>query len=132
MFVNFFFFFLCIIFFSFFSRRFKMHVKTHGPCPIKCPECPRSFPSQQHLDNHLYYHKTTEPVSCDICQRNFKTKITLKNHISRVHKGVQYVQKSFSCTFCQVVFPNKDELKVHENAHTYEEKVRVCFNILIV
>lgn len=104
-----------------------MHVETHGPCPIKCPECPRSFPTQEHLDNHMHNHKITEPVFCDICQRNFKTRTTLKNHIARVHQGFQYVQKTFTCLFCKIIFANKEELKSHINIHTIEEKVIIFF-----
>lgn len=103
-------------------------METHGPCPIKCPECPRSFPSQEHLDNHLQCHKITEPVYCDICNRYFKSKTTLKNHINRIHQGIQYVQKTFTCIFCKNVFASKDELLKHRNMHTLEEKVRLFYN----
>lgn len=100
-----------------------MHVETHGPCPIKCTVCSRTFPTQEHLDNHMHHHKIIEPVYCDICQRNFKTRTTLRNHIVRVHQGVQYVQKTFTCLFCKIMFSNKEELKTHIKTHTFEEKV---------
>lgn len=102
-----------------------MHLETHGPCPIKCPECSRSFPSQEHLDNHLQCHKISEPVYCEICRHNFKTRATLKNHIRRVHQGIQYIQKTFTCACCKDVFTNKDDLKIHNETHSLEEKVIV-------
>lgn len=101
-----------------------MHLKTHGTCLFKCSECHRSYPSQEHLDNHLHCHKVTDPVNCDICKKCFKTRTTLKKHINRVHQGIHYVQKKFTCLFCNVVFTNNDELKMHSNTHTSEEKVR--------
>lgn len=99
-------------------------MKTHGPCPIKCLECPRLFPSQEHLDYHLHCHKITEPVYCDICHRYFKSKITLRQHINRIHRGIQYIQKKFTCVFCKNVFASKVELLTHTNMHTLKEKVR--------
>ncbi|XP_050527505.1 zinc finger protein 624-like isoform X2 [Daktulosphaira vitifoliae] len=104
------------------ARRFKMHVETHGSCPIKCPECPRSFPTQEHLNNHSTYHKLSDPVCCDICHQFFKTKTTLKSHIARIHQRVQYIQKTFSCIYCKTVYANKEELKNHVNKHTPKEK----------
>jgi len=105
-----------------------MHTETHGPCNIKCPECPRLFPNQRHLDYHLYYHKMAEPMYCDICQSHFKNRATLKMHIIRVHQGVQYIQKSFTCIFYNAAFIKKDVLKIHIDLHTIEEKVRL-FNL---
>lgn len=99
-------------------------METHGLCPIKCLECPRSFPTQEHLNIHLRCHKITEPVYCDICHRNFKSKVTLKKHNFRIHQCVQLVQKKFACVFCKNVFASKDELLTHRNKHTLKKKVR--------
>lgn len=105
-------------------------METHGPCNVQCPECPRLFPNQKHLDYHIECHKVSEPLNCEICQKIYKTRATLKSHVMRLHQGVQYVQKTFNCIFCKAIFINKDELKIHRDTHSFEDKVRfLCFFI---
>lgn len=106
---------------------FKLHLKTHGMCLNKCPLCPRSFSTRKHLSIHLYCHKITEPMNCNICHQQFKTITALKIHTKRIHQEIQYVQKMFTCVICKTVFTNKNKFKIHNNAHTNEEKVRFVF-----
>lgn len=106
---------------------FKLHLKTHGMCLNKCPWCPRTFPSQKHLNIHLYCHRVFGPISCNICHQQFETVSALKIHTKRIHQEIQYIQKMYTCVICNTVFANKDKFKIHYNKHTKEEKVRFGF-----
>lgn len=102
-----------------------MHLLTHGPSLIACTHCTRFFPTQYHVDIHLRSHKITEFKYCDTCHKKFKYKSTLKRHIFRKH---QRIQKKFICEFCKIVFSTEDEFTIHNNTHTFGEKVRFILN----
>lgn len=83
-----------------------------------CIKCKITFPTEQQLRTHLYYHEkeSDEVFTCGICNKDFKKLYHLKNHI-RIH----FLEKKFMCDVCHKTFAFVGHLKNHVSVHTGEK-----------
>ena len=84
-------------------------------------------------ENHIIEEKsddlnkdtTVDENICTICSSNFSTKQCLNQHIASVH----IEKKPFQCSFCDVFFSLKGNLKKHEKKKPIKCPVcRLCFS----
>ena len=131
------------------KREINNHHKSEHTT-VKCPTCPKIFPTPDALFCHQYIHKETHRFKCALCEktcafksdldmhmlkhvedkrwycsfdgctRDFKRKSDLTAH-EVVHKG-----EDFICEFPNCKYTNKDPrlVKRHQRVHTRETKVR--------
>ena len=91
---------------------------------IPCPQCDKTFPSQNSLKTHLQHHnlqssiKRAQPeykYKCDKCATTFINSILLKKHMC---------SKLFNCTVCKKRFPDLSSLNGHKRTHAKEQMVK--------
>ena len=117
---------------------------------VKCPDCPKIFPTPDALQRHRYIHDESHQFKCAICNklcafqsdldmhmfihatdrkwycpfdgcdRDFKCKSDLTAH-EVVHTG-----ETFMCEFSTCTYTNKDPrlVKRHQRVHTQVAKVK--------
>ncbi len=92
----------------------KRHVKAahwkHNH--FTCPECDKSFPSEERLNKHVRNHSKVKPYLCPLCQKGFLAKHHRRAHINSVHKKL----RPFFCSICERSFSNKQGLAGHIDA----------------
>ena len=85
--------------------------KTH-----KCEYCGATYSLKSKLDEHLVRHTGTKVYACEICGSLFPEKEEVENHIELVHSR----EKPYKCGICGAGFIKSQDLKVHENIHTWD------------
>ncbi|XP_026231145.1 putative zinc finger protein 66 isoform X2 [Anabas testudineus] len=96
--------------------------------PYKCPDCPKTFATNQERRVHLANHRTPREFKCGVCEMEFKDVHHLRRH-SVVHTGL----KPYKCSVCQRGFNQGSHLKSHMRLHTGERPYKCqqcdkCFN----
>ncbi|XP_055525755.1 zinc finger protein 624-like isoform X2 [Wyeomyia smithii] len=111
---------------------------------VQCPDCPRTFLSQQHLSHHKEVH--TDKYACSYCGLRNPTIQRLQNHVENKHSEVRKYDcrvcinksyktkaalrkhvlmhthgKQFQCDICQKTFMRKDQMVIHRRIHTGEK-----------
>ena len=117
---------------------------------VKCPSCPKIFPTPDALFRHQYIHKATHRFKCALCDRTCAFKSDLNMHMLKhvddrkwycEHDGcnrdfkcksdltaheVVHNGEDFICEFPKCKYTNKDPrlVKRHQRVHTREAKVQ--------
>lgn len=90
-----------------------------------CEKCNLKFSLKENYEQHIKSHfkennnniNDNEMIinfSCDLCDKTFNFESLLKHH-----KIIEHEQKRYPCTigFCDQIFLNENELKIHQNQH---------------
>uniref|UniRef100_A0A6P4E7Z6 Zinc finger protein 271-like isoform X2 n=1 Tax=Drosophila rhopaloa TaxID=1041015 RepID=A0A6P4E7Z6_DRORH len=99
----------------------KEHILTHRR-PHKCCHCPKSFLSAYDLKRHTRIHTGERPYSCDQCPKSFSDKTSLTSHI-RTHKG----ERPYKCSECPMSFTQQCNLQRHIRCHTGERPFKCLY-----
>ncbi|XP_058063722.1 zinc finger protein 420-like [Anopheles bellator] len=62
----------------------RYHIQIHKD-QHKCPHCPRKFPLQYQLKNHIRTHTDEKPFTCKVCSKAFHSAKSLCGHM-KIHK----------------------------------------------
>eukprot|EP00094_Tigriopus_californicus_P011243 TCALIF_10850-PA protein Name:"Similar to prdm10 PR domain zinc finger protein 10 (Xenopus tropicalis)" AED:0.11 eAED:0.11 QI:0/0.66/0.6/1/0.88/0.9/10/128/1672 len=87
---------------------------------FKCPECYRSFESEEKLKKHSAVHGSDEskPLSCPTCSNRFLTNSALACHV-KIHTRSE---TAYDCPMCGKEFMQIGALKEHVHAHRLNGK----------
>ena len=91
----------------------------------RCEICDKEFSQQGNLITHKRIH-TGKPISCSFCETKLATKCALQNHLATKHK-IGDVTRKYTCSICNKVFTNKQELNRHTFTHTGEKPFQCDF-----
>ena len=100
------------------SDRLKSHLlRLHSTeRNFQCPECPKTFPSEQIMLAHKKSHEKI--YHCDKCDKSFSYASVLKQHLAR-HAGIRKAK----CEYCKKMFYSKSDMKRHvKTIHEKESK----------
>jgi KRAB domain-containing zinc finger protein len=97
------------------KRTLQSHIITvhTNERPFKCNLCPKSFPFQFLLKDHLLKHSDNRKFGCEHCGARFYKNSKLTAHINRAHLRV----RNFLCTMCGDKFLCSKQLKDHAEVH---------------
>lgn len=118
----------------------------------QCADCPRTFLSKSHLDQHKAIH--TDKYACQECGKRHTSIQVLQTHVERAHSDVRRYDcpvcinksyktavslrqhmathshgKKYVCEFCNKGFVRKDHMLIHRRIHTGEKPYQ-CVNCL--
>ena len=57
----------------------------HGPAPLSCPACGKTFKTKKDLERHQFTHSKVKPFACLQCDKGFSRKDHLKRHMMKLH-----------------------------------------------
>ena len=57
------------------QKNLQLHMVTHSPTQLQCPDCERSFRRFASLRSHLTVHEVEEAIVCPQCQQDFPTQV---------------------------------------------------------
>ncbi|XP_043202791.1 zinc finger protein 236-like [Amphibalanus amphitrite] len=64
-----------------FEKNLQLHLVTHNPNQLQCPDCDRLFRRFASLRSHLAVHEVEETILCPHCQQDFPTQVLLDKHL---------------------------------------------------
>ncbi|MET4695492.1 C2H2-type zinc finger protein [Endozoicomonas lisbonensis] len=82
----------------------------------QCPQCPKSYTTQEILNRHMRVHTGVKPHQCEVCGKKFARKDVLAKHI-KCHTG----ERSYVCDICKRRFLLPGHLTDHKRTHTGEQ-----------
>ena len=98
------------------KKEFNRHHKEEHTI-VKCPDCPRTFPTPDALQRHRYVHNAAHQFQCNICNKicGFKSDLDL-------HMLKHVEEKRWYCEAdgCDKDFKRKSDLTSHEKVHLGE------------
>lgn len=107
------------------NAKYYQHANKKHPASVKkewyaCDYCPKSFPTPAVLklhgsSAHSVKADDQEHVSCVYCNKPFTKKNDYHVHANKDHKEI-VAKEWFACQMCQVFFPSKPALKLHQSA----------------
>nr|XP_028596352.1 zinc finger and BTB domain-containing protein 40-like isoform X2 [Podarcis muralis] len=78
----------------------------------ECEKCKRLFPSVALLQAHeKSQHSGSQPLHCPHCSASFHLQGALQQHLATKHTSPS--EPSWVCTFCEEVFPGREQLEQH-------------------
>ena len=107
------------------SGQLALHLKIHsGIKDFGCELCDEWFTTSSNLLVHKVTHTDVRPFGCNDCHMAFKLKQTLNNH-TKIH---QEREKKHACSYCNKLFYDNTNMKLHEKTHSKENpyKCPVC------
>ncbi|KAJ2938661.1 hypothetical protein O0L34_g11988 [Tuta absoluta] len=106
---------------------YNAHLETHKEAmaefKIQCSLCPKSFPTEHRLSNHMKYVHTKRKHHCSFCDEIFDSYKTRSIHLSEVH-GVKMLQ--LQCQICGKSFKTSGAHNVHVRRNHLMERNRHC------
>lgn len=99
-------------------------VRTHQRVPKTCQYCQKSYPSEEHLKEHISYaHRTKDSkhFKCADCGLSWGTKDMLTLHMRRFH-----LPDIIKCTLCVQVFSTQETFQRHFKSKHSEDSKLVC------
>lgn len=111
---------------SFTSHMLKYH-PTNSDEKFPCQYCRFKFDHQQVRDVHEKLHRTFQ---CNLCHQEFKIYKKLHLHLKIDHpetlasNTVKTFPITHRCNVCDKIFHSKDEIDMHMNSHTNENKIQ--------
>ena len=115
----------------------KKHIDLeHNKAPYRCDICNKTFHVKQSMEYHIFQHHSAHNHSekCGICDATFTSTVSLRNHVKYVHSE----ERKYSCSYCNVNFKQKKNLKAHKllvhgieqvkelYEQPYEQKIHQC------
>ena len=99
------------------KRDWNIHHKSEHT-KVKCPDCPKLFPTPDALNRHRYIHNEEHMFKCDICNKICAFQSDLDQHMSK-HSD----DKLWYCSYegCSRDFKRKSDRTAHEVVHTGED-----------
>ena len=91
----------------------KKHVDLeHNKSPYSCAICNKTFHVKQSMEYHNIHHHSSQNQSemCVLCDATFTSTVSLKNHVKYVHSD----ERKYTCSYCNVKFKQKKNLKAHK------------------
>ncbi|XP_043252131.1 myoneurin-like isoform X10 [Colletes gigas] len=130
------------------EKQMGKHISRDHKRPFRCRKCYESYDSQGALDAHLKSHQKDTRLECPFCHLKYKRMSGLRIHQIRVHSSVDpktirdrnnesFVvsadlreqkphplwMKTFSCEFCNKVYPRQAYLVAHQRiVHGIQKK----------
>ena len=99
------------------SGELTLHLKFHsGIKDFSCELCDEWFVTSGNLLVHKVTHTDARPFQCNVCHMAFKLMPTLKNH-TKIH---QERVRNHACNYCQKLFYDNTNMKLHEKTHSKE------------
>ncbi|XP_015262608.1 PREDICTED: zinc finger protein 408 [Gekko japonicus] len=80
--------------------------------PFLCPECGKSYSSEESFKAHTLGHRGVRPFPCSQCHKTYGTKRDLQEH-QVLHTG----QRPFVCPDCGKSFARRPSLRIHRKTH---------------
>ena len=98
------------------KKEFNRHHKEEHTI-VKCPDCPRTFPTPDALQRHRYVHNAAHQFQCNICNKTCGFKSDLDLHML---KHVEEKRWYCEADGCDKDFKRKSDLTSHEKVHLGE------------
>ena len=98
------------------KQEFNRHHKEEHTI-VKCPDCPRTFPTPDALQRHRYVHNTAHQFKCNFCNKTCGFKSDLDLHML---KHVESKRWYCEADGCDKDFKRKSDLTSHEKVHLGE------------
>ncbi|XP_055621864.1 gastrula zinc finger protein XlCGF7.1-like [Toxorhynchites rutilus septentrionalis] len=97
---------------------YNSHMQRHtNGKRFECDTCRKIFAAARDLKNHQKIHdQQAERFRCELCGKDFGRIYSLLDH-KKLHSG----EEVFSCPKCDMVFPKRRNLLLHERSHLVEE-----------
>ncbi|XP_060525654.1 uncharacterized protein LOC132701598 [Cylas formicarius] len=109
---------------------------------IACPNCPKTFASQNSLNTHIHHHnledtlkkkkrrKTKPPPMeykhrCDVCEQTFKNVVLLGRHACPKEKA-----EKRECEICRKTFRDVSLFNIHKRGHAKSNLVRMTTGVV--
>lgn len=110
-------------------KSLKSHLRQHNDRPHKCLGCEKSFIKRctlvQHFrENHLPATDPRRFFPCKICDKKFKTYSNMRLHVNQ-HKPAK--PGTFTCDYCQKIYPTRKKIVRHMPHHVVREKIKCGF-----